>query len=43
MIIDADSHVCEALDTWTSRMSSKQWGDLISAFRRKPQKDADWW
>lgn len=28
-IIDADSHLCEPPDLWTSRMSSKKWGDAI--------------
>jgi hypothetical protein len=32
MIIDADSHVCEPPDTWTSRMPSK-WGELIPRIR----------
>lgn len=42
MIIDADSHVCEPPDTWTSRMS-KKWGDLIPHVRRIEEIDADAW
>jgi uncharacterized protein len=33
VIIDADSHVCEPPDAWTSRMASK-WGDMIPHVRR---------
>jgi predicted TIM-barrel fold metal-dependent hydrolase len=29
MIVDTDTHVCEPPDLWTSRMSAKEWGDLI--------------
>ena len=28
-IIDADSHLCEVPDLWSSRMSSAKWGDAI--------------
>ena len=42
MIIDADSHVCEPPDTWTSRMSSK-WGELIPRVRRIDELGADVW
>jgi uncharacterized protein len=28
-IIDADTHLCEPPDLWTSRMSARKWGDAI--------------
>jgi len=28
-IIDADSHVTEPLDLWTSRVDVGRWGDLV--------------
>ena len=28
-ILDADSHLAEAPDLWTSRMSASKWGDAI--------------
>lgn len=43
MIIDADSHICERPDTWTSRMSSSKWGDLIPQVRRNPANGTDMW
>src|SRR5690349_18383248 len=42
MIIDADSHVCEPPDTWTSRMPSK-WGELIPRVKRVEALGADVW
>ena len=42
MIIDADSHVCEPPDTWTSRMPSK-WGDLIPRIKHNEELGADLW
>jgi len=42
MIIDADSHVCEPPDTWTSRMPSK-WGELIPRVKRVDALGADVW
>ncbi|MGE3325237.1 MAG: amidohydrolase family protein [Acidimicrobiia bacterium] len=43
MIIDADSHVCEPPDTWTSRMSTKKWGDLVPHVRRVESSGMDAW
>ncbi|MDZ7726771.1 MAG: hypothetical protein U5Q44_00480 [Dehalococcoidia bacterium] len=28
-VIDADSHVSEPADLWTSRVSTAKWGDLV--------------
>ncbi|MGE0880460.1 MAG: amidohydrolase family protein [Acidimicrobiia bacterium] len=42
MIIDADSHVCEPPDTWTSRMS-KKWGDLIPQVKYVEETGLDAW
>lgn len=42
MIIDADSHVCEPPDTWTSRMPSK-WGELIPRIKHNEELGADLW
>ena len=33
MIIDTDSHIIEAADLWTSRMSRSKWGDLVPHVR----------
>jgi predicted TIM-barrel fold metal-dependent hydrolase len=33
-VIDADTHIIEPPDLWTSRMSKKKWGDLIPHVRR---------
>ena len=32
-IIDADTHVTEPLDLWTSRLSTEKWGNLIPHVR----------
>jgi predicted TIM-barrel fold metal-dependent hydrolase len=42
-VIDADSHVSEPEDLWTSRISSK-WGDLVPHVVFDPEKSEDrWW
>ena len=42
-VIDADSHVSEPEDLWTSRISSK-WGDLVPHVVYDPEKSEDrWW
>jgi predicted TIM-barrel fold metal-dependent hydrolase len=33
LIIDVDTHVAEAADVWTARMSKKKWGDLVPEVR----------
>lgn len=43
MIIDADSHICERPDTWTSRLSSAKWGDLIPHVRHNAENNSDMW
>jgi predicted TIM-barrel fold metal-dependent hydrolase len=42
VIIDADAHVTEAPDVWTSRMS-KKWGDLVPHVRRDDTTGRDCW
>lgn len=42
-VIDADSHVSEPEDLWTSRVS-KKWGDLVPHVVYDPEKSEDrWW
>lgn len=40
-VIDADSHVSEPADLWTSRVSTQKWGDLVPhvAFDEKIKED----
>src|SRR5262249_29764064 len=42
LIIDADAHVCEPKDIFTTRMP-KKYGDLIPQVRYSPEDDADYW
>ena len=42
-IVDADSHVMEPPDLWTSRMSSEKWGDLVPHVARHPKSGIDTW
>jgi predicted TIM-barrel fold metal-dependent hydrolase len=42
-IIDADSHVTEARDTWTARMSSAKWGDLVPQVRMDDETGKEAW
>lgn len=42
MIVDADSHVTEVPDLWTSRMS-KKWGDMIPQVRFDEKSGRDCW
>jgi len=42
-VIDADAHLSEPPDLWTSRMSSAKWGDLIPSVRYDEKSDAELW
>jgi predicted TIM-barrel fold metal-dependent hydrolase len=43
-VIDADSHVSEPEDLWTSRISTKKWGDLVPHVVFDKEKSEDrWW
>ena len=43
-IIDVDTHVSEPEDLWTSRVSTKRWGDLVPHVRRDEERGIDvWW
>ena len=42
IIIDADCHICEPKDIFTSRMPSK-YGDLIPQVKYVPEDGADYW
>jgi predicted TIM-barrel fold metal-dependent hydrolase len=43
-IIDTDTHISEPEDLWTSRVSTRKWGDLVPHVRRDPERDMDvWW
>ena len=42
-VIDADAHLSEPPDLWTSRLSSSKWGDLIPQVRYDEKADAELW
>jgi predicted TIM-barrel fold metal-dependent hydrolase len=42
-VIDADTHVSEPEDLWTSRVSIKKWGDLVPHIRWDPDDQEDVW
>ena len=42
-IIDADSHVTEPLDLWTSRVDVGRWGDLVPHVEWNESRQQDWW
>jgi len=42
-IVDADTHVIEPADLWTSRLSVKRWGDLIPQVRWDEDHDEEAW
>ncbi|EME67027.1 amidohydrolase 2 [Rhodococcus ruber BKS 20-38] len=42
-IIDTDTHVVEPPDLWTSRMSTKKWGDLVPHVRWDDQRGDQAW
>ena len=41
-IIDADTHITEPADLWTSRVSSK-WGDLVPHVKWEPESKMETW
>jgi predicted TIM-barrel fold metal-dependent hydrolase len=43
MMIDGDSHVGEARDLYSARMSKKKWGDLIPTLKRDPDSGREYW
>ena len=43
-IIDTDTHVSEPEDLWTSRVSTKRWGELVPHVRHDAEAGIDvWW
>ena len=42
-LIDADAHLTEPPDLWTSRMSSRKWGDLIPHVKFDEQAGMEAW
>jgi predicted TIM-barrel fold metal-dependent hydrolase len=42
-VIDADSHVTEPYDLWTSRVSVKRWGDKVPHVVWDDERQADIW
>jgi predicted TIM-barrel fold metal-dependent hydrolase len=42
-VIDADTHIIEPTDLWTSRVSTKKWGDLVPHVRWDPNTETDSW
>jgi hypothetical protein len=43
MIIDTDSHIIEAPDLWTARMSKSKWGDSIPTVRWDEKTQMEAW
>jgi predicted TIM-barrel fold metal-dependent hydrolase len=41
-VVDADSHIIEPSDLWTSRVSSK-WADLVPHVTFHERRQEDWW
>ncbi len=42
-VIDADSHISEPEDLWTSRVSRQKWGDLVPHVKFDPEINEDRW
>jgi hypothetical protein len=42
-IIDADNHVVEPYDLWTSRVSTEKWGDLVPHVVWDEERQKDVW
>ena len=42
-VIDVDTHVSEPYDLWTSRVSTKKWGDKVPHVVFDPEIEADRW
>ena len=42
-VIDVDSHVTEPPDLWTSRISTKKWGDLVPHVKFSEYLQMDRW
>ena len=42
-VIDTDTHIIEAYDLWTSRMSARKWGDKIPNVRWDEVNQEDAW
>jgi uncharacterized protein len=42
-VIDADTHVTEPADLWTSRVSTQKWGDLVPHVRFSEEKNRYIW
>lgn len=42
MVIDADTHIIEPYDLWTSRVSTEKWGKLVPHVERNAQ-GVDYW
>src|SRR2546426_12743284 len=42
-VIDVDTHVIEPYDLWTSRVSTKRWGDKVPHVRWDEKRQVDQW
>lgn len=42
-VIDADTHIVEPYDLWTSRISVKKWGDKVPHVRHDAESKIDFW
>jgi predicted TIM-barrel fold metal-dependent hydrolase len=42
-VIDVDTHVIEPVDLWTSRMSSRKWGDLVPHVKWDEESQEEQW
>lgn len=42
-IIDTDTHITEPRDTWTARMSTKKWGDMVPHVKFDDEAQEEYW
>ena len=42
-VIDADTHISEPVDVWTTRMSASKWGEMIPSVRFDPAIKEERW
>ena len=39
--IDTDTHITEPADVWTSRVSTKKWGDAVPHVEKRDGRDKE--
>jgi len=42
-VLDTDTHIVEPADLWTSRISTRKWGDKVLHVKWDPRKKLDYW